>query len=169
MFKIRKAIVFDASEISDVSVITWKDTYYSLIDQLYLDNLAVTDDVVNKWKSRILNMKEKNTIIFVATESDKIVAFLWGGKARVPNVDNIGFEIYALYVLPQFQRNSIGKKLFMRFKNKIKDNFFVWVLLGNRSEYFYIKQKCIKTKIINLITIGDKQYQEIAYLYKNSY
>ena len=165
MINIRGAKVCDSNQISDVSINTWKEAYIGLIDKSYLDSLVVSEQVIEKWKNRILATKSEDTFIFVATEQDQVVGFIWGGRARETKIENVEFEIYALYVLPKFQCRGIGKKLVDNFKTKINGNFFVWVLLGNRSEHFYLKQKFKKTKFINQLTIGNKKYREIAYLF----
>ena len=167
MIKIRQATIKDAEKIAYIKVITWKDTYKNLLDASYLSRLKVTQATIRKWEKRIVNAKNKKTFIWVALESNQIVGFLWGGESRVPKIEKLDLEIYGLYVLPQYQHQGIGKKLFLTFNNRVGNEFFLWMLKGNKSELFYEKLKCKKSKYLNPVTIGNKQYQEIAFVYKN--
>jgi len=166
MIKIRSAQNKDASGICQVSVSTWKDTYKNLIDIAYLNSLSVSDISIKKWENRIDEVKNKKYYLWVAVSSDQIVGFLWGGEAREPKIDDLNFEIYAIYVLPEFQHQGIGKKLFSCFKRKVGKSFFLWMLKHNKSEAFYLSLKGKKTDHLKIQIFANKKYQEIAYIWK---
>ena len=165
MTVIRPATIHDAKIITDIKIKTWKDTYKNLIETSYLDTLELTSEVINKWKERIDTTKNNQTSIWVAVESGQVVGFLWGGKARGQLIDDLKSEIYAFYVLPQYQHGGIGTKLFLAFKNKYNQGFFLWMLKGNPSRLFYEKMGCQKTSHYNPLFLGDKQYEEVAYIH----
>lgn len=167
MIKIRPALTNDAKKIAYIKNTTWKDTYKNLIDSFYLDNLEISQEIINKWKNRILDTKSNQTYFWVALKSNQVVGFLWGGGARDPKIEKLKYELYAFYVLPKYQHQGIGKKLFSTFANNIKKDFFLWMLKDNMSELIYEKLKCQKTNYENLIDIGNKQYKEIAFIYKH--
>lgn len=166
MIKIRPASIKDAKKIAFIKNITWKNTYKTLIDLSYLNKLKTSQQVIEKWQARIAETKNKHTYLWIALKSNQIVGFLWAGQARDPRVENLKFEIYAFYVLPEYQHQGIGKKLFTTFVNTVKNNFFLWMLKDNKSRLAYEKLRCFKTDYKNTITIGGKQYQEIAFIYK---
>ena len=166
MTKIRLASIDDAQKIAYIKNITWKDTYKNLIDSSYLNSLELSQEIINKWKNRILDIKNNKTYLWVALKSSQVVGFLWGGKARDPRINKLDYEMYAFYVLPKYQHQGIGKKLFLTFKNTVKNNFYLWMLKNNKSGLIYKKLKCQKTKYENLVTIDGKQYLEVAYICK---
>jgi len=167
MIKIRPASTKDAQEIVGIKNTTWKDTYKNLIDPQYLNSLKKSKEVIKKWQNRIIKATEnQNTHLWVACNSSNVIGFIWAGKARQPSVEDLDYEIYAFYILPEYQHQGIGKKLFVTFTDTIKDDFFLWMLKDNKSELVYKKLGCQKTDHINPIIIGNKQYQEIAFIYK---
>ena len=139
---IRKARKEDAVSIAKISVITWKKIYADLIDKVILETRTVTPKRISQWENRI--SQPENTVIYVAEENNKILGYLWGGDGR----DNRFFEkkeIYALYVLPDFQKKGIGSLLVQSFKEYVcQEDFYAFVLSGNPSEIFYQKIGCRK-------------------------
>jgi len=168
MANIRQAQKKDAASICEVSTITWKVTYVNLIDDLYLSSRVVSETSIKKWEDRICETKGLKKFIWVAVCSNKIVGFLWGGAARVHKIKNINFEIYAFYVLPENQRQGIGKKLLLAFERQVKNSFFLWMLEGNKSEIIYQSLGGKKTVSKNTLIIDGKRYQEVAYVWEST-
>ena len=136
---VRKAEVKDARDIVIVNTYTWATTYKNLIPSKILnDKLSRIDKVVPNMK-RII--EEKNNI-FVATVDDKVVGFITYGKSNNDNYPNAG-EIYALYVLKEYQKIGLGKKLLLKgIEELINLNYqdmILNVLKGNKNIDFYEK------------------------------
>ena len=133
---LRRAVLNDAQSIAEVSVTTWKDIYKGLIPDDILAARNVTPKRIKQWEDRI--SRQENTVVFVVEENEKVVAFLWGGVGRDEKL--VGNEIYALYVLPNYQKKGMGTALINEFKEAFpKENFYAFVLEGNPSASFYKK------------------------------
>lgn len=104
----------DFTSIKDLYYKTWICSYTGLIPQGYLDNL--NKDVWHP-EERI-----NNTLIAVTKGDHKIIGVISFGPARRDKYDGYG-EIYSLYVLPEYQHQGIGKKLFQTALNALKQNF----------------------------------------------
>lgn len=82
-----------------------------------------------------------NHPIYVVENSEKqIIAFADGGRERSGNSIYQG-ELYAIYILPPYQRQSIGKKLVSTIAEELTrlgfDSLLVWVLADNPACKFY--------------------------------
>lgn len=156
---IRKATIADAMGIATVQTLSWKITYSGIIANSYLDNLDI--DSKAEWWAKVIS---QNVSVYVA-ETDRIIGFATGGKGNGQDSSYEG-ELYAIYLLKQFQGNGIGKKLFDEVVIEMMQNeissMLVWVLKDNPSKNFYIKQgaKLIKEEVIK---IGNEKVIEEAY------
>ena len=135
MLKIRSAQKEDALAIATINVLGWKTTYRGLVPDELLDALSVTEKRIERFAKTI----SENEIFLVAENETGVIGYLSGGKTR----DNLpyAYEMYMLYVHPDFQRAGIGTALVQGFKEKIKGvSFCVFVLDGNtKGIHFYQK------------------------------
>ena len=100
--QIRKAIVGDVKNVIEVVQASYKFSYRGYLSDEYLDGLAITDDVLEKWKNYI-NKKE----CYVAEYQNQIVAFTMLDSNEETKI----FEICILYVRPEYQKQGIGSLL----------------------------------------------------------
>jgi ribosomal protein S18 acetylase RimI-like enzyme len=137
--KIREACIEDAERIAIVHVESWKTTYKGIISESYLSSLSIEKRLKNwLWTFGNLNVHEK---IFVAEDrEDNIIGFSSGGRSRNDEFKHDG-ELYAIYLLRDYQRLGIGKMLFNSVVESLKDNGYssmmLWVLKDNPSVAFY--------------------------------
>ncbi|WHY55787.1 GNAT family N-acetyltransferase [Peribacillus simplex] len=134
---IREATVADAEGIAIVHVDSWRTTYNDIMPSDFLDNLSYGQRK-ELWKK---NISSDGNYVYVAENSDgKIVGFISGGKREKNKVENSG-DLTAIYILENFQRMGIGKKLikelFFKFEELGLKTIFVEVLEDNESRYFY--------------------------------
>ncbi|MDQ0914550.1 GNAT family N-acetyltransferase [Paenibacillus sp. V4I5] len=161
--KIREARIEDAEKIAIVHVDSWQSTYKGFISESYLSNLSVEKRTKSwLWTFENLNVHEK---IFVAEDMPgNIVGFSCGGRSRNDEFDHDG-ELYAIYLLKDYQRLGLGKKLLNSVTESLKDNGYssmmLWVLKDNPSVEFY---KLQGGQIIGQkeITIGGDSLDELA-------
>ena len=156
---IRKGTSADALGIATVQTLSWKITYNGIIADTYLDNLDI--DSKAEWWTKAIS---QNVSVYVA-ETDRLVGFATGGKGDGQDSNYEG-ELYAIYLLKEFQGKGIGKMLFDEVAKEMTQNginsMLVWVLKDNPSKDFYIKQggKLIKEEVIE---IGNQKLTEEAY------
>ncbi|HIY92767.1 GNAT family N-acetyltransferase [Companilactobacillus sp. HBUAS56275] len=113
----------DFKAIKELYYQTWTYDYIGIVPQKFLDHLTVD----------IWHPKERVNNTLLATVSGKIVGICTYGPGRRKEFSNYG-EVYSLYVLPKFQHQGIGRKLFQSTLDILQedfDNFYLLVLKDN--------------------------------------
>ena len=125
MLEIRKAKAFDSRGIIEVNVKTWCTTYEGTVPSDYLKHRVDTMEEKIKICEQTI---EKDDNVFIALKDGNIVGVMSYGPCKNEVYKNYG-EIYSLYVLKEYQRQSIGRKLFLKgieeLKNKSYENV-IW-------------------------------------------
>jgi ribosomal protein S18 acetylase RimI-like enzyme len=107
---IRAAAVEDAKEIAQVRVTTWRSAYQGLLPEKVLAELDVEDET-EKYREGIANLPpERGFFVAETGVPGRVVGYCICGPDRDPDIQDTG-EIYALYVLPEFQGRGIGRAL----------------------------------------------------------
>jgi len=116
----RKANVEDALAVAKVHVESWHKSFAGVVPQEFLDNL----NVEKREQAFRQRFSEADYKMFVAeTSENKVVGFADFGAARE---SDFGFqaELYAIYLLHEFQGKGIGENLFrLCQKEMIADGF----------------------------------------------
>lgn len=140
-FLIRAAKVGDAEGIATVHVTSWQSTYRGILPNSFLDELPKSrgPQRLAMWTDLIEKPVAKSAI-FVATVDNRIVGFVNCGPTRdiPPLTDG---EIFAIYLLEEYQRQEIGRALFEKAREFLQGaafkSFSVWVADKNPSRGFY--------------------------------
>lgn len=104
----RKADAADAPAIAKVHVESWRKSFAGIVPPEFLDNLSVE----KRTKAFEQGFSQSNYQMFVAeSAADGIVGFADFGKAREKD-SAFDAELYAIYILREFQGNGIGENLF---------------------------------------------------------
>ena len=160
--RIRQATPADAPDIAKVNVESWRSTYNGIVPNQYLNGMS-HEKREKQWRSIIEN---PDSIVLVAEGIDgSIGGYISGGRERSGKISFEG-ELYAIYLLKEWQRKGIGKQLVKQMldemRNKHIANMMVWVIEDNPSKRFYelIGGKPIfREKLI----ISGKELQEVGY------
>ena len=164
---IRKAKSSDVRNITNVHIESWKSTYKGIFSEDFLDNI----DFNKRYKlwERVLHSSSSKEIVYVAELNNEIVGFISGGPSRTDALDSDA-EIYALYLLEDYQRQGIGRKLlenaFQEMREYGYETAFVWVLKDNPAVNFYKKTggEVIKEEVVE---IEGEKYKEMALEWKD--
>ena len=136
--KIRPAEKSDAREISQVYVQTWQDTYLGLVPFGYLHGMS-SISLSKDFEHHLINGHDIN---YVAQDKGQIIGFINGGDERRGDCIYCG-EIYALYVLKNYQRQGIGTGLVAALISELNAygiySMMVRVLSHNPYRNFYEK------------------------------
>ena len=134
---IRQAQIKDAASIAQINITTWKQAYASLLPHSFLKNRNLTDERIQKIEQQIQNQQH---IMLVAEIQNQVIGYLIGGLARDKDFP-FTYELYAFYVLPQYQHQYIGQALFDAFNHQIKHQpFYAYMLKGNTpAQNFYLR------------------------------
>ena len=104
----REANLEDAPAVAKVHVESWQKSFAGIVPQEFLDSLTVE----KRTKAFEQRLGEANYKMFVAEDSKKgIVGFADFGKARESDFE-FEAELYAIYLLREFQGKAIGENLF---------------------------------------------------------
>lgn len=162
---IRKATLEDISEIARVHVDTSQATYTGIIPDQSLANQSYAKRQ-SIWERIIMEATENNNFIYVAeNKSKQVVGFAHGGLERENNPLYLG-ELYAIYILPNYQQKGFGRTLRQATLNKLNgmgiNSMLVWVLADNSACQFYEALKGIKISN-KKIERGGKILTAVAY------
>lgn len=164
MFQIRKARLEDAEDIAFVHVRSWKSVYSELIDEQDVSNITLENRLA-LWESILRMSGDGQVALVLQNEDDKVIGFISGGKERTKRFGYDG-EIYAVYLLDEYQRQGLGTKLLHAFCEEMYEaghrSLLVWVLTENPSQAFYINLGAEQVEKEDTI-IGTGTYQEAAY------
>ena len=135
---VRPANLKDAKRATEINVIGWQTAYKGLMPDEFLSKMQVTEKRIGNFESAISNPE---FVFLVAEENGQVIGYLHGGKNQENANIPFDYEVYGLYVDPNFQRRGAGRLLLKNFKEKINNApFFLHAMQGNESAMtFYIK------------------------------
>ncbi|REJ07293.1 GNAT family N-acetyltransferase [Halobacillus trueperi] len=164
MPEVRAARFEDAETIAEIHVKSWKSTYKDLIDERDLSNTTVEHRIA-LWETVLRTPVNGQIAYVIENDHGEVVGFVSGGKERTKNYGFDG-EIYAIYLLDEYQGKGYGKEMLRVFSNGMLEagyqSLLVWVLTNNPSSQFYIKYGADPVEA-ERVTIGQGTYEETAY------
>lgn len=164
---IRNMDIMDISFVVDINIQMWRKTYKEIInEEVFVMREKNREISINIIKEKL---ESKDNFYKVVSIDNKIVGFISYGKNRDMGEDNLG-EIYAIYILEEFHKKGIGKKLLSYAKDDLKEKGYsslvIWTLEENKNREFY--EKIGGKEFSNRqIDIFGQKIKEIGYLYKN--
>jgi GNAT superfamily N-acetyltransferase len=167
-FIIRRANVGDAAGIAEVHTNSWKTTYTGIIAEEILINLD-KDERTRRWREIISDPEGKQAVFVVEMGDGRIIGFSSAGAERSGDPIYDG-EISAIYLLKEYQRLSIGRRLFSVAAQELAvrgfQSLLVRVLTANSSCRFYEALGGIKLGE-GEAHIGGSAYSDVAYGWKD--
>ncbi len=136
---IRYATVDDASGIALVRAESWLGAYRGIVPDEYLD--AIDVDEWAERQRRNMEQQSDDLVAFVAETQGVVAGWAVGGPNR-EEVCHYAGELYAIYLLPEYQRRGIGRKLAAAvarwLMDQSLDSMILWVLEQNHpARHFY--------------------------------
>ena len=113
---------------------SWQEAYAGIVDAGYLERMSL-----EKCEKISFQYPEG---VFVAKEGERVVGFAAVGRYRRAEAETDEGEVYALYVLQEYQKRKIGYALMKRCLETLRAcrAVYVWVLRDNRKAIaFYEK------------------------------
>lgn len=103
------------------------------------------------WGLRHNTKEDLQELCFIAVENNKIVGYTFGKLSENDTHKSFAklgdkfFDIYELYVLPEYRNQGIGRKLFELIENEVKDQADFIVLSTATKDYekilhFYLEE-----------------------------
>lgn len=166
-FEIRPLASDDALGLATVHASSWKTTYRGIVQQSYLDKISIEQRLPGA--ERRANAPNMNCFVAANLKTQQIVGFVDVGVCREKNIDADG-EVYALYLLQEFQGKGLGRLLFEKGVEILKGQglrrMMVSVLQENHSSRrFYEKMggKYIGSDHVDLDAV---RYPTATYLWE---
>jgi len=135
---VRPGTISDIPAVARVYAGSWRTTYEGLVPDAFLK--AMTLEAATKNFTDCLQPNSYSYFLHVAEENGKIVGFADGGKERSHPESGVG-ELYAIYILKEFQGKGIGKALFQEAVRSLKgsgmDSMVAWMLEKSPYWKFY--------------------------------
>jgi GNAT superfamily N-acetyltransferase len=104
----REATLADCIAVARVHVQSWRESFAGIVPQTFLDKMSVE----KRAKAFEQGFSAPSYKMYVAEVPERgVVGFADFGKPREAIAAYEG-ELYAIYLLPEFQRKGIGKRLF---------------------------------------------------------
>jgi GNAT superfamily N-acetyltransferase len=166
-YEIRKGRTADVFAIGRLLVETWRASFRGLIADSFLDAMSPAEQAVRHMGRRSAGGVQ----YLVATEPDagKIVGFANFGPARGVAAAGIG-EIYALYILPDYQRRGIGAALVRGAARAMQADgavsLSIWVLSANPNRAFYERLGGEYARA-GSVSVGGVNHRQVAYLWED--
>ena len=161
---VREAVAADAAGIAKVHVDTWRSTYQGIISHDVLDGLSYEDRAA-MWTEALTTRRSDNHIYVAESDSGDVIGFAAAGQEREQQTGAVG-EIFAIYLLKEYQGQGLGKQLFLEAARNLKregyQSMMLWVLADNPNSGFYEAMGGAATKRKG-IQIGQDTLDEIAY------
>ncbi|HEY2781981.1 MAG TPA: GNAT family N-acetyltransferase [Steroidobacteraceae bacterium] len=136
---IRQATVADAQGIASVHVSSWQIAYRGIVPDTYLDALSV-EARANGWREMLARGGPQE--VWITVEDHDITGWAAFGPSRDEDASPATGELAAIYVSPQLWSTGIGRNLWHRARDRLKELGFkdvtLWVLQENaRAIRFY--------------------------------
>jgi ribosomal protein S18 acetylase RimI-like enzyme len=104
----REANVADCPGVAYVHVRAWRESFAEIVPQAFLDKMSVEKRALAFAK----RFSDESYRMYVAEVPERgIVGFVDFGEPR-ESIDAYETELYAIYILPEFQRRGVGRRLF---------------------------------------------------------
>ena len=161
---IRLADKTDAKQIAAVHIASWQAIYRGHLPDSFLDNLSLTQRE-KEWQGYF----DAGTIALVIEFENTIIGFASICPTRDQDDDPKRVaEISAIYLLPQFWRKGLGRKLCLTVFNAASEKRFkeitIWVLDSNNSaRRFYESLGFVETGDTEIEHIDDESLQSVRY------
>lgn len=164
---IRPAGPDDIMMIASVIVETWRSTFRGLISDAFLDAMSIEEQAVRH--ARRMRVADVFHLVAVDMSTNRVIGFANYGKARSmpPRFDR---ELYALYILKQFQGAGIGSALVRSVAAHCRElggaSLFAWVLSSNPNRAFYERLGAIAVGQ-GQVSLGGDNHDQTAYRWDN--
>jgi GNAT superfamily N-acetyltransferase len=135
----REATVSDCLAVAKVHVQSWQESFKGIVPQTFLDQMSVE----KRARAFEAGFSADSYKMYVAEVSGRgVVGFADFGAPREP-IGAYEGELYAIYLVPEFQRKGIGERLFNLgvdfFHGGGKDSMYLLALEVSPYRLFYEK------------------------------
>jgi len=148
---IRSAVLDDVSRIAEIKISGWRYAYRDILSDYELFAKRQVIKAIEGIRSKLLD----EASIIVYEEGDIIKGYAWYGVTEDAEGNN-AYEIFSIYVQPEFTRKGIGSELLRAVETKTgrgrRDRVLLWVLEKNHDGVkFYRKNGYAEDGMVKII------------------
>jgi GNAT superfamily N-acetyltransferase len=146
---------------------SWRTSYAGILSAEVVASETATR-TEQGWRRRLAHLSS-GSAVFAAEADGQLVGFASCGPGRDP-LGPLEGEVYALYLLQDFQRRGLGRALLAEcarhFVRQGVFGIYLWVLKANRARLFYeaVGGEPVAEKDE---TLGGHAFGEIAYAWRD--
>ena len=159
---LRRATVSDSLEVARVHVQSWRESFTGIVPQSFLDEMSVE----NRAQAFRARFAEESYRMFIAeTPADGPIGFADFGKPRDNNLQYQA-ELYAIYLLRDFQRQGVGARLFtLGVESLVADGMNSMYLLALEVSPYKSFYEKMGGRVIGraAIELGGQKFTELIY------
>ena len=115
---VRPATVDDAEAIETVRIATWQASYRGIVPDAYLDNLKIQSSRVDQIRRAIERADGGARLVAVA--DSRVIGMGIAGRPEDDQVQAGVGEIFAVYVLAEWQGRGVGRALLERLTSGLR-------------------------------------------------
>ena len=162
---IREATAADVPQIARVHVDSWRTTYAGTVPADFLEGMSYEDFEV-RWRGWMSESGGYGIFYVAELPPDQIIGFASGGPRREGQYPEYEGELYAAYLLRDYQHRGLGRWLIDAVAEGLaaegKRSMLAWVRAENPSRPFY---EALGGKLLGSqdIEIGGVTLNEVAY------
>ncbi len=165
--EIRPANINDSAGIAHVQITSYRTAYKNFFPPAYFEQMTEVEQTQD-WRD-LMSDASHDSLIVAKTNVNEIIGYALG-QAERQDFEAWECELVALPVLPEYQRQGIGSKLFAamagEMKRRGKTALMLWTIKENPVRAFYER--------LGGELVGEKSYDvdemkvtEVAYSWKN--
>ncbi len=131
---VRPATPDDAEAIESVRIATWKACYRGIVPDAYLDALSVQSSRVDRIRKGIDGANARASLVAVA--GARVIGMGFAGPPEDDQLPEGTGEVFAVYVLPDWQGRGVGRALLERLTSGLRAlgyrSAILWTLRDRR-------------------------------------
>jgi GNAT superfamily N-acetyltransferase len=139
---IATATEFDINELADVEIESKRESIPGIVESFEIDKEARVNRWVTYFRGQSPQTSKPERVVFKAVSKNRIVGYLAGHLTTRFNLDA---EIQSFYIIKSYQRQAIGTRLLIQFRewliSKKATSLCVGITPANKYKAFYLKNK----------------------------
>ena len=163
--RMRTAEPRDAASLARVHVDSWRSTYGGILPDGFLAGLSYSDRE-SFWGQILTTARPTVSNLLVETESGEVVGLASGGPERTGDQTYRG-ELYLVYLLEQYQRQGLGRRLVSAVTRRLVEDGFgsmlLWVARDNHPACRFYEALGGEPVRSRTIDIAGTEVPEVAY------
>jgi ribosomal protein S18 acetylase RimI-like enzyme len=163
--RLRRATPADAAALAAVEVASWRAAYRGMMPDAFLDALSEAEKTAH-WRENLLKHGQLGRKrVVVALVDERIIGFV---RVGAEHEDSEAGLVYLLYVLPEYWRRGVGRRLISAALDELRDlglsYAMLWVLRDNqRARRFYEMQGWLEDGRASIDRYGDIELEARRY------